>query len=166
MKEVVDNTSQQLEKETPETEVDKRTISQLEIPVTIKKRNEIRLNRTGFTISYNNFYKVPNWVAWELTRQETTGNEERKSKFLPDPDLPEPRVEHSDYTHSGYDRGHMAPAADMKWSEKAMQESFYMSNICPQNQKLNRDDWGDLENECRTWAKKIQKCIYCMWTYL
>ena len=65
MKEVVDNTSQQLEKETPETEVDKRTISQLEIPVTIKKRNEIRLNRTGFTISYNNFYKVPNWVAWE-----------------------------------------------------------------------------------------------------
>ena len=76
MKEVVDNTSQQLEKETPETEVDKRTISQLEIPVTIKKRNEIRLNRTGFTISYNNFYKVPNWVAWELTRQETTGNEE------------------------------------------------------------------------------------------
>ena len=156
MKEVVDNTSQQLEKETPETEVDKRTISQLEIPVTIKKRNEIRLNRTGFTISYNNFYKVPNWVAWELTRQETTGNEERKSKFLPDPDLPEPRVEHSDYTHSGYDRGHMAPAADMKWSEKAMQESFYMSNICPQNQKLNRDDWGDLENECRTWAKKYR----------
>lgn len=156
MKEVVDNTSQQLEKETTETEVDKRTISQLEIPVTIKKRNEIRLNRTGFTISYNNFYKVPNWVAWELTRQETTGNEERKSKFLPDPDLPEPRVEHSDYTHSGYDRGHMAPAADMKWSEKAMQESFYMSNICPQNQKLNRDDWGDLENECRTWAKKYR----------
>lgn len=156
MKEVVDNTSQQLEKETPETEVDKRTISQLEIPVTIKKRNEIRLNRTGFTISYNNFYKVPNWVAWELTCQETTGNEERKRKFLPDPDLPEPRVEHSDYTHSGYDRGHMAPAADMKWSEKAMQESFYMSNICPQNQKLNRDDWGDLENECRTWAKKYR----------
>lgn len=156
MKEVVDNTSQQLGKETSEAEVDKRTISQLEIPVTIKKRNEIRLNRTGFTISYNNFYKVPNWVAWELTRQETTGNEERKSKFLPDPDLPEPRVEHSDYTHSGYDRGHMAPAADMKWSEKAMQESFYMSNICPQNQKLNRDDWGDLENECRTWAKKYR----------
>lgn len=102
---------------------------------------------------------MPNWVAWELTRQETTGNEERKSKFLPDPDLPEPRVEHSDYTHSGYDRGHMAPAADMKWSEKAMQESFYMSNICPQNQKLNRDDWGDLENECRTWAKNTEMYI-------
>lgn len=117
------------------------------------------MTRTAFTISYNNFYKTPNWVAWELTRQETSGNEERKNKFLPDPDLPEPRVEHSDYTHSGYDRGHMAPAADMKWSEKAMQESFYMSNICPQNQKLNRDDWGDLEEECRRWAKNMAASI-------
>ena len=48
----------------------------------------------------------------------------------------------------------MAPAADMKWSKKAMEESFYMSNICPQNQKLNRDDWGDLEELCRSWARK------------
>ena len=42
----------------------------------------------------------------------------------------------------------------MKWSKKAMEESFYMSNICPQNQKLNRDDWGDLEELCRSWARK------------
>lgn len=135
------------------------TASKLEIPVSVQKRDEIRLVRTAFTISYNNFYKTPNWVAWELTRQETEGNEERKTKFLPDPDLPEPRVEHSDYTHSGYDRGHMAPAADMKWSEQAMQESFYMSNICPQNQKLNRDDWGDLEEMCRNWAKNMEGFI-------
>lgn len=128
--------------------------SHLEIPVSLKKRNEVKLERTAYTVSYNNFYKTPNWVAWELTRQETTGKEERKNKFLPDPDLPEPRVEHADYTRSGYDRGHMAPAADMKWSKKAMQESFYMSNICPQNSKLNRDDWGDLEEACRQWAKK------------
>ena len=128
--------------------------SQLEIPVSTRKRNEIRLKRTAFTLSYNNDYKTPNWVAWELTRDETKGTESRKSKFEPDPNLPEPHVEHSDYTNSGYDRGHMAPAADMKWSEKAMEESFYMSNICPQNRKLNRDDWGDLEEKCREWAKK------------
>lgn len=53
----------------------------------------------------------------------------------------------------------MAPAADMKWSEQAMQESFYMSNICPQNQKLNRDDWGDLEEMCRNWAKNMEGFI-------
>lgn len=128
--------------------------TRLEIPVALKKRNEIVLKRIGYTVSYNNTYKTPNWVAWELTREETQGKEDRKDKFVPDPDLPEPRVEHADYTRSGYDRGHMAPAADMKWSEEAMAQSFYMSNICPQNQKLNRDDWGDLEETCREWAKK------------
>ncbi len=55
---------------------------------------------------------------------------------------------------SGYDRGHMAPAADMKWSKQAMAESFYMSNICPQNPNLNRGDWNDLEEKSRQWAKK------------
>lgn len=126
----------------------------LEIPVTLEKRDEIILKRIGYTVSYNNTYKNPNWVAWELTREETQGKEDRKDRFVPDPDLPEPRVEHADYTRSGYDRGHMAPAADMKWSEEAMAQSFYMSNICPQNQKLNRDDWGDLEEACRGWARK------------
>ena len=127
---------------------------QLEIPKTVGKRDEIVIRHLGYTVSYNNFYKTPNWVAWELTRQETEGDEERTNKFLPDPELPEPRVTTSDYTRSGYDRGHMAPAADMKWSSRAMKESFYMSNICPQNRKLNRDDWGDLEESCRKWAEK------------
>lgn len=128
--------------------------SRLEIPVDLQNRQEIRIRHTGYTVSYNNAYKTPHWVAWELTRQETKGSEERKNKFMPDPELPEPRAEHFDYTNSGYDRGHMAPAADMKWSEQAMEESFYMSNICPQNRKLNRDDWGDLEEACRGWARK------------
>lgn len=128
----------------------------LEIPkyTSTSTHDEIILHRTGYTVSYNTFYKTPNWVAWELTREETKGNEGRTDKFVPDPDLPEPRVQHSDYTRSGYDRGHMAPAADMKWSKKAMKESFYMSNICPQVGNLNRGDWNDLEEECRKWAGK------------
>ena len=126
----------------------------LEIPRTIEKRDEQIVKHLGYTVSYNSHYKTPNWVAWELTRRETEGEEGRTNKFLPDPELPEPRVVTSDYTHSGYDRGHMAPAADMKWSKQAMKESFYMSNICPQNRKLNRDDWGDLEEACRGWAEK------------
>lgn len=55
-----------------------RISSKLEIPVMLTKREEIKLQRTGYTVSYNNFYKTPNWVAWELTRQETKGSEERK----------------------------------------------------------------------------------------
>ena len=128
----------------------------LEIPkyVSSVSNKEIILKRTGYTVSYNTFYKNPNWVAWELTREETKGDVGRTNKFVPDPDLPEPRVQHSDYTHSGYDRGHMAPAADMKWSKTAMKESFYMSNICPQVGNLNRGDWNDLEDACREWAAK------------
>lgn len=129
----------------------------LEIPVYTypgRYKKEIVLYRTGYTVSYNEYYKNPNWVAWELTREETKGETERYDKFMPDSDLPEPRVVHKDYTKSGYDRGHMAPAADMKWSKQAMIESFYMSNICPQTGNLNRGDWNDLEELCRDWAEK------------
>lgn len=129
----------------------------LEIPVYTypgRYKKEIIINRTGYTLSYNQYYKNPNWVAWELTREETKGETERYDRFMPDPDLPEPRVVHKDYTKSGYDRGHMAPAADMKWNRQAMIESFYMSNICPQVGNLNRGDWNDLEELCRDWADK------------
>lgn len=126
----------------------------LEIPVATTQQDEIILKRYAYTLSYNEKMKNPNWVAWELTRKETYGKEERSDKFVPDPDLSGSRAVSSDYTRTGYDRGHMAPAADMKWSAKAMEQSFYMSNICPQNQKLNRGDWNDLEDACRKWAKK------------
>ena len=71
------------------------SINRLEIPVLTRKREEIRLERLGYSLSYNPHYKTPNWVAWELTRKEVQGKEERKDKFVPDPDLPEPRV-HAD----------------------------------------------------------------------
>ena len=112
------------------------------------------LKRKGYTLSYNADYKTPQWVAWELTKKETKGKEGRTDKFLPDPDVRGAKAYTGDYTKSGYDRGHMAPAADMKWSKQAMEESFYMSNICPQNPNLNRGDWNDLEEKSRQWAKK------------
>ena len=113
----------------PLTGNQEKVSSQMEIPRNLTDRKERILKRTGYTLSYNSFYKTPNWVAWELTRKETEGKAERYDKFLPDPDLPEPRVEHSDYTRSGYDRGHMAPAADMKWSKKAMRIILYEQHL-------------------------------------
>ena len=62
-----------------------------------------------------------------------------------------------DYKRSGMDRGHMCPAGDNRWHWKAMQESFYMTNICPQNHNLNRGDWKELEDACRLWTKKEGK---------
>ena len=123
-----------------------RISSKLEIPVMLTKREEIKLQRTGYTVSYNNFYKTPNWVAWELTRQETKGSEERKNRFVPDPDLPEPRVEHANYTRSRIRPGTHGSGSRHEMEQESMEESFYMSNICPQNQKLNRDDWEIWKN--------------------
>ena len=126
----------------------------LEIPILQSSTGGQTLKRKGYTLSYNADYKTPQWVAWELTKRETEGKEGRTDKFLPDPDVRGAKAYTGDYTKSGYDRGHMAPAADMKWSRQAMEESFYMSNICPQNPNLNRGDWNDLEEKSRQWAKK------------
>jgi endonuclease G len=127
----------------------------LEIPVAHSKVGGQTLKRTGYTLCYNADFKTPIWVAWELTKEEvTTGNEKRADTFVADPDVRGAKAYTKDYTGSGYDRGHMAPAGDMKWSKQAMEESFYLSNICPQVPNLNRGDWNDLEETCRKWAKK------------
>ncbi len=68
---------------------------------------------------------------------------------------------HGDYTNSGYSRGHMAPAADMKWSEQAMLESFYLSNICPQIAELNGGVWEKLENRVRALASESNVYVCC-----
>ena len=128
------------------------------LPAPLKNVPEQILHRKGYTASYNREHKIPNWVAWELTPEKLIERESRTDKFLPDPDLPESQaVTTDDYKRSGMDRGHMCPAGDNRWHWKAMQESFYMTNICPQNHNLNRGDWKELEEACRLWAKKEGK---------
>lgn len=103
----------------------------------------------GMTVSFNPTQHIPNWVAWELLGTETTGASTRDdAQFAPDPAVdgcPTP----ADYRHSGYDRGHMAPAGDMKWHPQALAESFLMTNICPQVGELNRGTWSKIEDKCR-----------------
>jgi len=111
-----------------------------------------KVSYTGMDISFNPKWHQPNWVAWELTRTETTGTEKRENKFYCDESV-KGCADHYDYSYSGYDRGHMAPAADMKWSPEAMHESFSMANICPQVKSLNTGVWKRLEDKCRTWAQ-------------
>ena len=113
------------------------------------------LKRTGYVASYNKTTLLPNWVAWHLTAERTEGSAKRSGvDFAEDTEVPEPRATDWDYYNSGYDRGHMCPAADNKWSKKAMEESFLFTNMCPQNGNLNRGDWNEMEMACRQWAKK------------
>ncbi len=114
------------------------------------------LRHTGCVISYNADYKVPNWVLYELTFAETLGNIDRGNfDFDTDPDVPARQMAQlTDYRRSGYSRGHMAPAADLKWSVTSMAQSFYLTNVCPQDSKLNTGTWKKLETKIRDWAER------------
>ena len=130
-------------------------VQELEIPAPLKGLPEQILRRVGYTVSYNSSTRQPNWVAWHLTREHTEGNVKRPRKaFHEDDDVDYPKATDDDYYNSGYDRGHMCPAADNKWDEDAMMESFLFTNMCPQNHGLNVGDWNEMENQCRRWAKK------------
>ena len=119
------------------------------------------IHHIGYTVSWNPVLLLPNWVAYELTADELIGSEERTNHFKPDPLVEGDPVVTRDYSNSGYDRGHMAPAADMRWSAQAMRESFYMTNICPQNHNLNAGDWKALEERVRDMAEQYEHVYVC-----
>lgn len=117
--------------------------------------SEQMLQRKAYTVSYNRETRTANWVAWTLTREHTYGSLQRsEERFEEDPDVPTPRATWQDYFNSRYDRGHLCPAGDNKWDQEAMTQSFLMTNICPQNHGLNKDDWNALEMQCRSWARR------------
>lgn len=131
------------------------SVKMYEVPARLKDRPEQILHREGFTISYNATTKTPNWVAWHLTKSHTYGKIRREERaFEEDREVATPRATPSDYYNSRYDRGHMCPAGDNKWSEDAMAQSFLLTNICPQNHGMNKNAWNDLEIQCRSWARE------------
>ena len=112
------------------------------------------LCRKGYLLAHSSEYKTPIWVIEHLTAEKAKGSIPRYDKFLPDPDLEEgERAELTDYKNSGYDKGHMAPAADMRWDQQAMIECFFLSNMVPQVGKgMNQGIWKNLEEYIRKWA--------------
>lgn len=108
---------------------------------------------TGFRLSFNNSTRIPNWVAWELLATETDGASSRSNKFWQDSEI-DGCPSTADYRGSGYDRGHMCPAADQKWDQQAMSDCFTFANMCPQDHSLNSGAWSTLENKERLWAQR------------
>ena len=109
----------------------------------------------GYALRYRDEYKDAEWVAYPLLAYEITGDADRKyEQFKPDPTVENGTALPSDYTRSGYDRGHLAPAGDFKYSQRMMRETFFMSNITPQAPQFNRGIWSDLENQVRSWARR------------
>ena len=131
--------------------------SQIELSKTEKKEQIIY--HTGFTLSYSETHEQASWVAYELTANEIIKKVNRSNNFKKDPKVKTGSALPSDYLRSGYDRGHLAPAADLSWSLISMQESFYMSNMSPQKPGFNRGIWKKLESYVRYWAYE-NKSIY------
>jgi endonuclease G len=108
----------------------------------------------GYALNYVEKYEQPSWVAYQLLATETVGESERANDFRPDPEVKTGSAIPEDYKASGYDRGHLAPAADFKFSPELMSESFFMSNMSPQVPDFNRGIWENLESRVRTWVKR------------
>lgn len=121
----------------------------------VPSKDPVLLCREPYLLSHSSEHKVPSWVAYQLTRKHVTGTAIRGDQFRADADLPMgERSELKDYEKSGYDRGHMMPAADAKWKSSAMKQTFLLSNMAPQiGIGFNRGIWEELESKIRKWVK-------------
>lgn len=127
--------------------------AQFEIPE-LTHGDSLFVAHEAYSLSYNEDHEQANWVAYKLLREKCIKNAARSNRFVVDKKVKTGTANNADYLKSGYDRGHLAPAADMAWSEISMQESFYYSNMSPQTPGFNRGIWKNLEDQVREWAKQ------------
>jgi endonuclease G len=123
-------------------------------PVTsLNESNTQYLCRTNYAVHYRNDTKTAEWVAERITVEAVRGGAKRKDDFRPDPEVPaEHRATLQDYAGAGYDRGHLSPAAANTQNDKIMSESFFLTNMVPQNASKNRGIWRILELRIRDWV--------------
>ncbi len=122
------------------------------LPIVIDFDNQI-VEHTSYTISYNETCEQPNWVKYQVTKTDLENKvAKRKNNFKEDKSIITGSAQLVDYKGSGYDRGHLAPAATFVDSQKEMDESFYMSNMSPQEPSFNRGVWKKIENYERKMA--------------
>jgi len=120
-----------------------------------KSEGEI-IRHKYYILSYNEDHEQANWVHYKLNPTFLNGTTPRINSFKVDPKVSTKSAELIDYKGSGYDRGHLAPAGDMKYSRESMIESFFMSNMSPQDPSFNRGIWRRLEETIRKWGKSSE----------
>jgi len=128
---------------------------QLELPKSAPSDQII--HHSNYTLNYSEQHEQAKWVAYSLTSSQVYGSVDRTNDFRIDPKVKTGSASLPDYKGSGYDRGHLAPAGDMKSTYTAMSESFYMSNMSPQVPGFNREIWKKLEGTVRNWAVANEK---------
>ena len=117
------------------------------------------IHRAGYSLAYDGKNRHASWVYEELTAESLQGSTDRSHfDFMEDPLIhPSLRAQKSDYRGSGFDRGHLSPAANARANAQAMRDTFYLSNISPQHPELNRKYWVKLEKHIREMTKSYSK---------
>jgi endonuclease G, mitochondrial len=108
--------------------------------------------RKGYVLEHSSVDKIPLWVCEVVTTSQLNGEYKREGKFAADPDLKGPKAVPADYTNSGFDRGHQAPAGNQTSNKELNVQTFYMSNMAPQTKTLNEGIWKKLEETTRHWV--------------
>ena len=129
--------------------------------INTQNRDNFLMVNEAFAVSYNNSKGTPNWVAWRITKADF-GSADRQNDFRPDGRLPKNWniVKPTDYTGSGYDRGHICPSADRSFSDELNSETFLMTNMIPQTGDLNRNVWRDFEEFSRKLVERGNVDLY------
>ncbi|MCX6147127.1 MAG: DNA/RNA non-specific endonuclease [Candidatus Kapabacteria bacterium] len=115
-----------------------------------------------YVVGYDTTLHVPSWVSWNLSKGWYGPADRFSGNFLTDTSLPTKvyRVKHSDYTNSGYDRGHMVRSEERTLSDEQNKATFFLTNILPQTAELNRQTWLSLEYYCEDLCKKQNKELF------
>lgn len=111
--------------------------------------NEPVIQHAAMSLAYSEVHEQARWVAHIITPDIVFGNQSRTNDFRIDTLVPSGSPTIKEYWNSGYDRGHLAPSADFRWSQRAVSESYYYSNMSPQLADLNRGIWAELEGRLR-----------------
>jgi endonuclease G len=118
------------------------------------------LRRNAYTVQYNPQHKQADWVIYQLTRARAEGTIAAPENWRPDPETGSNPVQPADLQNSGYDRGLLVPAGDLKWSKAAAAEAYLMSNVSPMKSTLRRGLWAELEGLTRSWAVQNEEiCV-------
>jgi len=115
---------------------------------------------SAMAVGYSEQHEQAAWVAHVITPDIIYGNKSRTNDFRPDSTITTGTPVTEDYWDSGYDRGHLAPSADFRWSRKALSESYLYSNMSPQRPELNREIWAELEGKLRGVVIRENKRLY------
>ncbi|OCB75196.1 DNA/RNA non-specific endonuclease [Flavobacterium crassostreae] len=107
-----------------------------------------------YTLSYNERAEQAEWLAYELKKSYIVNKDFKRPYFIEDPMVKSQSADWRNYKNSGYDKGHLCPAADMEFAKDAYNDTFYTSNIAPQNHDFNAGVWNRLEQKVRYWAQK------------